>query len=162
MACAYVCARVWPTSICVLQGVQGSHEEMESMIPQTSTPRLRRCGYCLLQVTNCCQLPTYARCVFVFVSDMCDFSSLCSHIFVHCGGTSSHHVAWCVSTVSQAVKDIYGNLFELTACILLLLSFYVFTEFRFVLVHMTFSPACQSLVIKCYKFQVARWCSALK
>ncbi|XP_070761014.1 palmitoyltransferase ZDHHC12-B-like isoform X2 [Enoplosus armatus] len=33
----------------VAQGVQGSNEEMESMIPQTSPPRLRRCGYCLLQ-----------------------------------------------------------------------------------------------------------------
>lgn len=29
--------------------VKGSDEEMESMIPQSSTPRLRRCGYCLLQ-----------------------------------------------------------------------------------------------------------------
>lgn len=29
--------------------VKGSNEEMESMIPQSSTPRLRRCGYCLLQ-----------------------------------------------------------------------------------------------------------------
>ncbi|XP_056274933.1 palmitoyltransferase ZDHHC12-A-like isoform X2 [Pseudoliparis swirei] len=29
--------------------VKGSNEEMESMIPQTSTPRMRRCGYCLLQ-----------------------------------------------------------------------------------------------------------------
>ncbi|XP_061586637.1 palmitoyltransferase ZDHHC12-B-like [Cololabis saira] len=28
---------------------QGSSEEMESMIPQSSTPRMRRCGYCLLQ-----------------------------------------------------------------------------------------------------------------
>ncbi|XP_062237333.1 palmitoyltransferase ZDHHC12-B-like isoform X1 [Platichthys flesus] len=33
-----------------VKGVEGSNEEMESMIPQTSTPpRLRRCGYCLLQ-----------------------------------------------------------------------------------------------------------------
>ncbi|XP_027132070.1 palmitoyltransferase ZDHHC12-A [Larimichthys crocea] len=32
-----------------IKGVQGSDEEMESMIPQPSTPRLRRCGYCLLQ-----------------------------------------------------------------------------------------------------------------
>ncbi|XP_067428659.1 palmitoyltransferase ZDHHC12-A isoform X2 [Thunnus thynnus] len=32
-----------------VKGVQGSNEEMESMIPQSSTPRLRRCGYCLLQ-----------------------------------------------------------------------------------------------------------------
>ncbi|KAF3851451.1 hypothetical protein F7725_013223 [Dissostichus mawsoni] len=29
--------------------VKGSNEEMESMIPQSLTPRLRRCGYCLLQ-----------------------------------------------------------------------------------------------------------------
>ncbi|XP_042371003.1 palmitoyltransferase ZDHHC12-B-like, partial [Plectropomus leopardus] len=29
--------------------VKGSNEEMESMIPQSSTSRLRRCGYCLLQ-----------------------------------------------------------------------------------------------------------------
>ncbi|XP_078107594.1 palmitoyltransferase ZDHHC12-A isoform X1 [Sander vitreus] len=29
--------------------VKGSNEEMESMIPQSSTPRLRRCGHCLLQ-----------------------------------------------------------------------------------------------------------------
>ncbi|KAG7489429.1 putative palmitoyltransferase ZDHHC12 [Solea senegalensis] len=32
-----------------VKGGQGSEEEMESMIPQTSTPRLRRCGYCFLQ-----------------------------------------------------------------------------------------------------------------
>ncbi|XP_014867914.1 PREDICTED: probable palmitoyltransferase ZDHHC12 [Poecilia mexicana] len=31
------------------KGGQGSDEEMESMIPQPSTPRLRRCGFCLLQ-----------------------------------------------------------------------------------------------------------------
>ncbi|XP_068454966.1 palmitoyltransferase ZDHHC12-B-like [Clinocottus analis] len=29
--------------------VKGSNEELESMIPQSLTPRLRRCGYCLLQ-----------------------------------------------------------------------------------------------------------------
>ncbi|KAM4578356.1 palmitoyltransferase ZDHHC12-A isoform 2-T2 [Fundulus diaphanus] len=29
---------------------QGSPEETESMIPQPPTPRLRRCGYCLLQL----------------------------------------------------------------------------------------------------------------
>ncbi|XP_034548578.1 probable palmitoyltransferase ZDHHC12 [Notolabrus celidotus] len=28
---------------------KGSTEEMESMIPESATPRLRRCGYCLLQ-----------------------------------------------------------------------------------------------------------------
>lgn len=27
-----------------------SNEELESMIPQSSTPQLRRCGYCFLQV----------------------------------------------------------------------------------------------------------------
>ncbi|MED6237822.1 Palmitoyltransferase ZDHHC12-B [Ataeniobius toweri] len=32
-----------------VKGGQGSNEEMESMIAQSSTPRLRRCGYCLLQ-----------------------------------------------------------------------------------------------------------------
>ncbi|XP_041854880.1 palmitoyltransferase ZDHHC12-A [Melanotaenia boesemani] len=32
-----------------VKGGQGSDEEMESMIPQSLTPRLRRCGYCLLQ-----------------------------------------------------------------------------------------------------------------
>uniref|UniRef100_UPI003AB08589 palmitoyltransferase ZDHHC12-A isoform X2 n=1 Tax=Centroberyx gerrardi TaxID=166262 RepID=UPI003AB08589 len=32
-----------------VKGLQGSSEELESMIPQSSTPRLRRCGYCLLQ-----------------------------------------------------------------------------------------------------------------
>ncbi|KAF7660003.1 hypothetical protein LDENG_00290230 [Lucifuga dentata] len=32
-----------------VKGIQGSNEEMEKMIPQSSTPRLRRCGYCLLQ-----------------------------------------------------------------------------------------------------------------
>lgn len=59
LASAHVCAHVWPTSVCVTQGVQGPDEEMESMIPQSSTSRLRRCGYCLLQVTSRCQLPTY-------------------------------------------------------------------------------------------------------
>lgn len=29
---------------------QGSGEELEEMIPQNPIPRLRRCGYCLLQV----------------------------------------------------------------------------------------------------------------
>ncbi|XP_076007170.1 palmitoyltransferase ZDHHC12-A [Genypterus blacodes] len=29
--------------------VHGESEEMEKMLPQASTPRLRRCGYCLLQ-----------------------------------------------------------------------------------------------------------------
>ncbi|CAJ1069723.1 probable palmitoyltransferase ZDHHC12 isoform X1 [Xyrichtys novacula] len=29
--------------------MKGSNEEVESMIPQSTTPRLRRCGYCLLQ-----------------------------------------------------------------------------------------------------------------
>ncbi|XP_030579417.1 palmitoyltransferase ZDHHC12-A isoform X1 [Archocentrus centrarchus] len=32
-----------------VKGAQGPNEEMEAMIPQSSTPRLRRCGYCLLQ-----------------------------------------------------------------------------------------------------------------
>uniref|UniRef100_A0A8D3CEJ7 Palmitoyltransferase n=1 Tax=Scophthalmus maximus TaxID=52904 RepID=A0A8D3CEJ7_SCOMX len=32
-----------------VKDAEGSNEEMESMIPQTSTARLRRCGYCLLQ-----------------------------------------------------------------------------------------------------------------
>ncbi|KAF3695360.1 putative palmitoyltransferase ZDHHC12 [Channa argus] len=32
-----------------VKGVQGADEETEMMIPQSSTPRLRRCGYCLLQ-----------------------------------------------------------------------------------------------------------------
>lgn len=29
--------------------LKGSSEEMESMVPESATPRLRRCGYCLLQ-----------------------------------------------------------------------------------------------------------------
>ncbi|XP_072243379.1 palmitoyltransferase ZDHHC12-B-like [Leuresthes tenuis] len=32
-----------------VKDTQSLDEEMESMIPQSSTPRLRRCGYCLLQ-----------------------------------------------------------------------------------------------------------------
>ncbi|XP_051806525.1 palmitoyltransferase ZDHHC12-A isoform X2 [Acanthochromis polyacanthus] len=32
------------------KGVHGSSEETESMIPESSTPRLRRCGFCLLQL----------------------------------------------------------------------------------------------------------------
>ncbi|XP_023117732.1 palmitoyltransferase ZDHHC12-A isoform X2 [Amphiprion ocellaris] len=32
-----------------VKGVHGSSEETESMIPESSTPRLRRCGFCLLQ-----------------------------------------------------------------------------------------------------------------
>ncbi|XP_069580282.1 palmitoyltransferase ZDHHC12-A [Brachyistius frenatus] len=32
-----------------VKAVQGSNEEMESMLPEPSTSRLRRCGYCLLQ-----------------------------------------------------------------------------------------------------------------
>lgn len=57
---AYVCFHVWPTiSVCVCVA-QGCAEETESMIPQSSTPRLRRCGYCLLQVTSrCCRLSVY-------------------------------------------------------------------------------------------------------
>ncbi|XP_035766599.1 probable palmitoyltransferase ZDHHC12 [Neolamprologus brichardi] len=55
-----------------VKGAQSPNEEMEAMIPQSSTPRLRRCGYCLLQVTSCCQLlpaakfqcsPIYSCCV---------------------------------------------------------------------------------------------------
>uniref|UniRef100_A0A3Q1EM42 Palmitoyltransferase n=1 Tax=Acanthochromis polyacanthus TaxID=80966 RepID=A0A3Q1EM42_9TELE len=40
--CQIVCRLLSP-------GVHGSSEEMESMIPESSTPRLRRCGFCLLQ-----------------------------------------------------------------------------------------------------------------
>lgn len=59
---AYACFHVWPTvSVCPCVCVaQGCAEETESMIPQSSTPRLRRCGYCLLQVTGrCCRLSVY-------------------------------------------------------------------------------------------------------
>lgn len=41
----------------VMQGGQGSDEEMEVMISESSTPRLRRCGYCLLKVTSRQRLP---------------------------------------------------------------------------------------------------------
>uniref|UniRef100_A0A4W6CPZ0 Palmitoyltransferase n=1 Tax=Lates calcarifer TaxID=8187 RepID=A0A4W6CPZ0_LATCA len=44
-------------------GAQGSNEEMESMIPQASTPRLRRCGYCLLQPMRAKHCQTCKRCV---------------------------------------------------------------------------------------------------
>nr|XP_019965608.1 PREDICTED: probable palmitoyltransferase ZDHHC12 [Paralichthys olivaceus] len=50
-----------------VMAVEGSNEEMESMIPQTSTPRLRRCGYCLLQVTSCCQRNTASESEHEFV-----------------------------------------------------------------------------------------------
>lgn len=51
-----VCSCVTHVILCC---VQGSNEEMESMIPQSLTPRLRRCGYCLLQVTSWHQLTPF-------------------------------------------------------------------------------------------------------
>lgn len=47
------------------------------MIPQCPTPRLRRCGYCLVQVSSCClrQLT-----VFVFVIHMCG-SNICFSLY---------------------------------------------------------------------------------
>nr|XP_020450736.1 probable palmitoyltransferase ZDHHC12 isoform X2 [Monopterus albus] len=45
------------------KGVHGSDEEMEVIIPQSSTPRLRRCGYCLLQPMRAKHCQTCKHCV---------------------------------------------------------------------------------------------------
>ncbi|XP_032371488.1 palmitoyltransferase ZDHHC12-A isoform X1 [Etheostoma spectabile] len=61
--------------------VKGSNEEMESMIPQSSTPRLRRCGYCLLQ-----QQPMRAK-----------HCQTCKH----CVRRFDHHCPWIENCVGE-------------------------------------------------------------
>lgn len=45
----YFAVSLMDPGIVLADSAKGSPEETQAMIPQSSTPRLRRCGYCLLQ-----------------------------------------------------------------------------------------------------------------
>lgn len=68
----WVCSRVpFLKCVCVcVCVVQGSPEETQAMIPQSSTPRLRRCGYCLLQVSSDLLPPADLCATTTFISDL--------------------------------------------------------------------------------------------